>query len=185
MRRKAMGACKAVFFLCVMAASSIAHAQGIATSFSELRLLVRPGDALTITSTAGLEVTGRLVDVSSGRLVLRVGKGRQEWREDDVSRIRQRRGDSLGNGALWGFIGGLASAGTLVAIAVADCSDCDNSGAWVAFPVYGAMGVGVGVGIDALIIRRHVIFQRSGSVKLHLVPILQHSRRGVEMSVGF
>jgi hypothetical protein len=98
-----MGAWKAVFFLGAMAASSIAHAQGIATSFNELRLLVRPGDTLGITSTAGSQVTGKLVDLSSGVLVMRVGEGRQEWREGEVATIRQRRGDSLANGALWGL----------------------------------------------------------------------------------
>ena len=180
-----MSACKAVFFLCAMAASSIAHAQGIATTFNELRLLVRPGDKLAITTTAGPEVTGRLVDLSAGRLVMRVGDGQQEWREDDVATIRQRRGDSLANGALWGLAWG---AGTALVGVISGAAERDGGVGSVELTLIAfscGFGAGIGTGIDALITKRVVIFERAGSARLHLAPILGHGRRGVALSVGF
>jgi hypothetical protein len=181
-----MGTGKAVFFLCAMAASSIAHAQGIATSFNELRLLVRPGDTLAITSTAGPEVTGKLVDLSPGRLVVRVGEGQQEWREGDVVRIRQRRGDSLANGAWWGL--GIG-AGTALALGIVayEMDDEPSAGAVAALTaIYGGMGAGIGAGVDALISKRVVIFERqSARTSLVVTPILSPGRKGALLSIGF
>lgn len=180
-----MGARKAVLFLCVMAASSIAHAQGIATSFNELRLLVRPGDTLQITSTEGREVTGKLVDLSPGVLAMRVGKGREEWREGDVATIRQRRGDSLANGALWGLgIGG----GSVLALGIyAAASDEASAGEVAAVTaLYGGIGAGIGVGVDALISKRVVIFERrSASASFGVAPILSPGRKGALLTIGF
>lgn len=180
-----MGAWKAVFFLCVMAASSIAHAQGIATSFNELRLLVRPGDTIGITSTGGREVTGKLVDLSSGVLVMRVGDGRQEWREGDVATIRQRRGDSLANGALWGLgIGG----GTMLAVGIAFAAIDEASATDVAAvtAIYGGIGAGIGAGVDALISKRVVIFERrSAGTSFGVAPILSAGRKGALLTIGF
>jgi hypothetical protein len=87
---------------------------------------------------------------------------------------------------MWGLIGGLGLAGAAVAVAVADCRNCDNSAAWVAFPVYGALGVGVGVGVDALITRQQVIFERPGpQARFNVAPMPGRGRRGVRLSVAF
>lgn len=72
-----------------IAAAAMADAQGIATSFNELRFLVKPGDTIRVTSTGGAELTGRLVDLSSASLVLATGNDSREWQESDVARIRQ------------------------------------------------------------------------------------------------
>jgi hypothetical protein len=179
-----MGAWKATFVLCVMAASSVAHAQGIATSFTELRLLVKPGDTIRVTSTNGAEVTGRLVDLSSASLVVAAGNGRREWQERDVASIRQRRGDSLVNGALWGLAGG---AGYCVAAFLKAPPYGEPVGVVAgALALCGAMGTGIGVGIDALIRKDKVIYEPvSRSTSLEVIPLVGTSRKGALLSIRF
>ena len=78
---------KFALVLCVMATSSMAQAQGVANSFNELRLLVKPGDTVSVISTDGRAVRGTLVDLSPRSLTLSVDDRRSEWREDDVALI--------------------------------------------------------------------------------------------------
>ena len=179
-----MGAWKTAFFLCVMAASSVAHAQGIANSFAELRLLVKSGDTIRVTSTNGAEVTGRLVDLSSASLVLAAGNDRREWQESDVAGIRQRRGDSLMNGALWGLAAG---AGFCSAAVLRSPEDIESGGAVLfALGLCGAMGTGIGVGIDALIRKDQVIYEPvSRASRLEVVPLVSTGRKGVVLSMRF
>lgn len=179
-----MGALKTAFFLCVMAASSVAHAQGIATSFNELRLLVKPGDTIRVTSTGGAEVTGRLVDLSSASLVLATGNNSREWQESDVARIRQRRGDSLANGALWGLAAGAAYAGVGVLSAPEEFETAGIAAAVIGF--FAAAGTGIGVGIDALIRKDKVIYEpRSRATGLEVVPLVGTGRKGALLSIRF
>ena len=176
----------AVFFVCVIAASSIARAQGIANSFDELRLLVRTGDTLSVSSLDGREVTGKLIELSRSALAIRVGGGRQEWREGDVATIHQRRHDSLANGALWGLVGGVGFVGVIGAVAAANDENVSGAEVGLAAAVYGAVGVGVGVGVDALISKRTVIFERrSAGASLGVAPILSRSRKGALLSIEF
>jgi hypothetical protein len=180
-----MGAWKAVFFLCVMAASSVAHAQGIANSFNELRLLVRTGDSLSVTSNDGREVNGKLMDLSSQSLTIRVGDSRREWQEADVAVIRQRRHDSLANGALWGFVGGVSFGGVAGAIYAA-AEGGSAAGVAIDAGVFGAIGAGIGVGVDALIAKRVPIFERrSAGASVGVTPNLNTSRRGARVSIRF
>ena len=177
---------KVVFVLCVIAASSTAHAQGIATSFNELRPLVRPGDTLNVTSNKGREVTGTLVDLSPGTLVMRVGERRAEWLEGDVATIGQRRGDSLANGAIWGLVIGAGGVGAATAIAAGANYEINGGSAALATVVCGGIGAGVGVAIDAMISKQVVIFERrSTTAVVGVAPILTAGRQGVLLSIAF
>lgn len=135
-----------------------ASGQESATSFTELRLLVRPGERVTVVDTTGREATGRISELLPSSITLLVDRQPRAWQEDQVSLIRQRRRDSLGNGALWGLAIG---AGLATALVIAEPPNEDDVGwALLAIGVYGAMGTGVGVGVDALITRRQVIYER-------------------------
>ena len=181
-----MGAWRSVFFLCVMAASSVAHAQGIANSFNELRLMVRTGDSLSVISNEGREVNGKLIDLSSQSLSIRVGDSQQEWQEGDVAMIRQRRHDSLANGALWGLAAGVSSGGLLAAgLAALGGGGREGTVALVA-AAFGAMGAGIGAGVDALIAKRVPIFERrSAGTSVGVTPILNTGRTGARVSIRF
>ena len=77
-----------VLCLAVLAATATAEVQGIANSFTELRLLVRPGDTVSVTGTAGGEVTGKVADLSASSLALVVNGQRRDLRSDAAGDLR-------------------------------------------------------------------------------------------------
>ena len=91
------------------------------------------------------------------------------------------------NGALWG-LGVGAAIGTAAAIMVGlDCyggANCTAVGAGV-IGAYGAMGAGIGVGIDALIKGHKVIYQSRSATRLNVTPLLTARSKGVMLSVDF
>ncbi len=175
----------AVLCLLVMTLASRAEAQGIAASFSQLRLLVRSGDTITVTDTTGREVTGKIVELSASSLGLLVGGTRRELTEPDVTTIRQRRSDSLANGAVWGL--GVGSGLAAAAIALSRGGDMEAGWAVLAVAVYGSIGVGIGVGVDALITRPQVIYERPSPSRATVTvsPVLTGERKGVFVSMRF
>src|SRR5688572_6456178 len=114
---------------------------GIAASFEQLQVLVTPGSTVTVTDASGTSVSGRIDTLSASALSLLVDGTPRNFSEADVNIIRQRRGDSLANGAWWGLgIGaGLAVA---VLLAYSACDICDGElgpgEAAAAVSVYGA-----------------------------------------------
>jgi hypothetical protein len=164
-----------------------ASAQGIAKSFDELRLLVRTGDAVTVTDVAGREVTGKISALSPTSLSLQVDRQPREWSEADVATIKSRYRDSLGNGALIGLAIG---AGTTAALIAASMESEDNvSGGEVAavVAIYGGIGAGIGVGVDAMITRKRVIFEKppTTGASIQLAPFLTRRRAGGLVSIRF
>jgi hypothetical protein len=167
--------------LLIVAGASSAQGQGIASSYDQLRLLVRPGDTVSVVDADGREATGRILDLSSSSLALQIKGARVEMLERNVRTIRQRRGDSLGNGALWG-LGTGASLGFLAGSQFGGA----GLGAVVAL-FYGGLGAGVGVGVDAMITSRQVIYAPPGasSTRVRVAPLLNGNRRGAQLSVRF
>jgi hypothetical protein len=180
---------KLPWLLCgVLAASvSTAEAQGIAATFQELRLLVRPGDTVMVTDTAGREVRGRIAELSPPALTLTIDGARRDLMEADVATIRHRRGDPLGNGALWGFGIGAGLVAIGVALACDGCGGEEAGYILLGAALYGGMGAGIGVGVDALITRPHVIYERRpvSGARLGISPILTAGRKGALVSFGF
>ena len=135
---------------------------GLAVSFEQLQALVRPGNRVTVTDVSGSQVAGRIDTLSSSALSLVTDGTRRDFSEMDVRAIRQRRQDSLSDGALRG-LGAGAGFGALV---ILTCGQCD----WRAAPglaasiigFYGAIGTGIGVGADALVRRNQIIYRRPG-----------------------
>ena len=160
------------------------YAQGVASSFEQLQVFVKAGDTISVRDATGTETTGTIKSLSSSSLVLMTSGSQRELKEADVATILQRRGDSLKNGALWGFGVGLAvGAAALVAM----CTDgpCDAALALV-LPVYGGLGTGIGVGVDAMKTGLQTIYQRRvGSASVGVVPVLGRKQRGVGLSVKF
>jgi hypothetical protein len=155
-------------------------AQEQATSFDQLRVLVAPGQKVNLTSTAGKRLAGTIAGLTSSTLSLKVGKELLELREADVQTIRHRGNDSLRNGALWGL-------GTGAGVGMVTCGRCHVGPGLVAAAMFGGIGSGIGVGIDALIRTEMTVFQRRGAAggKVTVVPQLAKSHQGVMVSVRF
>jgi hypothetical protein len=164
-----------------------ASAQELAGTFDQLRVLVAPGQTVTVIDQAGQKTTGEIVTLSATSLRLAVAGTVRDLGERDVAQIRQRRPDSLANGAKIGFGVGLAL-GVLGGVALASTGE---EGAWgyalVGAALYAGLGTGVGVGVDALIESEQPIFvaRQSGGMAARLRPIVGAGRRGVQFVFRF
>jgi hypothetical protein len=140
-------------FLAAVSASSVGAQTGVARSFEQLQVLVGPGDSVSLLDASGEEFSGRIINLTPTELVVAVDGQPRTLQQSAVTRIRQRRGDSLRNGMWIGFgIGTGLAVAAVAAIAFDEYEDVGGAG-WAAAAVglYGAMGVGVGATIDALV----------------------------------
>jgi hypothetical protein len=169
---------------CVFLAATSAQAQELAGTFEQVRVLVKAGDTLTVTDTAGQPVRGKLVNLSSSSLRLNVSGTTREFQKVDVNTITKRGSDSLKNGALIGMVigGSLGAVGMAVAAAQGDADAAFFVGAAL---VYSGMGAGIGAGVDALIEGQRVIYANPGSprARLSVAPVLRGPRKGVLVSL--
>lgn len=147
----------------VFGAASSAAGQEIAGSFDQLRVLVKTGDRLRITDSAGREVTGTLAELRTSSLALVVEGARRDLGQDEISTIRQRRSDSLANGAKWGFAVG-AGIGLLGGLALASGDGSSAAIIPVVSLLYGGIGAGIGVGVDAMMSAEQVIYAKRSAL---------------------
>jgi hypothetical protein len=169
----------------VVFCSAAANAQGIANSLQELRLLVRAGDTVRVTDSTGRIRTAKIGELTPQALVLGDGANRVSLDEKDITTITQRRSDPLGNGALWG----MGIGGGLVGLAFAATGD-GGEGAGVvvgATIAWAAIGAGLGVGIDALIRRHMVVFERPGDAgpRVRVSPLVSPQAAGARVALTF
>ena len=175
---------RVVAFL-IFAATS-AQAQELAGTFEQLRVLVKAGDTVTVTDTAGQPVRGKLINLSSSSLSLNVSGTNREFQKANVNTITKRGSDSLKNGALIGMAvgGGLAAVGIALMAAEGEADAGLIAGAAL---IYSGIGAGIGAGIDALVEGQRVIYANPGSpaARLSVVPVLRGPRKGVLVSLRF
>jgi hypothetical protein len=189
--------CVTTLCLLLTAAAPMAEAQGasqpatgpgrgVASSFEQLRVLVRPGDTVSVTDTTGREITGTIADLSSSSVALLVAGSRRDLPESEVRTIRQRRPDSLANGALWGLAIG-ASIGLSIALIPIEDGESYGAAALPGAAMLAGVGAGIGVGVDAMIAGRHVIYAKpaGSSSRVRVSPLLTRERKGVFVSLGF
>ena len=171
----------------LMAVAPRVQAQEVATSFDQLRVLLKRGDTVRVTDTAGREIRGQIAELSSSSIGILVGGNRSDLVEGDVRTISQQRHGNLSTGAKWGFgigaafglISGLASAGP-------HCNGCGGF-LLLSSAIEGAIGSGIGVGISASMTNQHVIYAKPGttSVTLTVSPLVTRNRQGMIVSFGF
>lgn len=170
----------------IILAAATAEAQELAGTFDQLRVLVKPGDTLTVVDDSGRRVEGKVSSLSASALSLTVSGAPRQFLSTEVDTIEKRGPDSLKNGALIGLAigGGIGAAGM---IALAATADNPAAMAAVGILMYGGIGAGIGTGVDALIEGRRVIYARSGSAgnTLTVAPMLGGSRKGVRVSLRF
>lgn len=166
----------------VAVTASLAEAQNV--SFDRLALRLNQGDQVTVTDSEGQETRGRIVDLSPSTLSLETAGLRRELTGGDVSVIQRRYHDPLGNGALIGFVSGVAFLATLVS---AECSGCANDPEMMlGYLLFGGAGAGIGMGFDALHQGSRVVYRAAPSDRRFAVsPVVSRERQGVSVSLGF
>lgn len=175
-------------FLLLHASGPRVEAQQVASSFDQLAVLVKPGDTITVSDVTGRETRGRIEKLSSDVLILDTSAGPRQLGELDVAAITQRRSDSLKNGAIIGAAAGTAYFVTILTIL---SGTSDGGGPIVPAAIVGGvltvgMGAAAGAGIDALISRRQVIYQKApGRSRLGVSPLFGNGRRGAAVTVHF
>ncbi len=154
-----------------------AQAQELAGTFDQLRVLVKPGDTLTITDANGSRTQGRLSELTGSSMVLNVAGALRHFQGTDVDTIAKRGPDSLKNGALTG----MAIGAGLTALAIGASGISSQDAGWVALValLYGGVGAGIGVGVDALIEGNRVIYARSSSTTFNIAPIVRGRSKGL------
>ena len=177
----------AVVFLLLCAGGTSVEAQEVASSFEQLAVLVKPGDTITVVDVAGRETRGRIGTLSRDALILMTSSGSRQLDELQVVAITQRRDDSLKNGAIIGAVAGAAYFVTAAALlAGTDDGDVIIPTAIAGGVLFAGLGAAAGVGIDALISRRQVIYQMPAAPgKVTLAPVFGHGRRGAAIRVSF
>jgi hypothetical protein len=134
-----------------------------------LETTLTPGTTAWITEAGGREERARIVDIAGSELTIAVGESVRRLRTDDIARIRVRRSDSVLNGAL---IGAGAAIGTALFMCqlMEPWENCrDDVGPMLRI---GAVGAGIGIGVDALIRGRKTIY-------------VAPNARGVQVSFAF
>jgi hypothetical protein len=176
----------AILATALLSVPALAAAQEPVRDFSQLNTRLVPGDTIWVTDGQGREVKGRVAALGADAITLE-GGGRT-FASPDVTTIKVRRSDSLGNGALIGLgVGGLGVG--LACLATTDGPDQD----WcvLAAVVYGGIGAGIGVGIDALIPGKKLVAYRapgsSGAAqsRLSIAPFVTPRAKGLAVSFAF
>jgi hypothetical protein len=163
--------------------SAVVSAQTSQGSQSNLQTVLVPGSTVWITDSDGREEKARVVGVDDDIVTVDAGGNVRGIRTTEVMRVRARRSDSVVNGALIGA-GAAVATGLFLCRLTEPWQNCrDDVG-----PMFriGAIGAGIGIGIDALIRRRGTIYEASrGSTELHAVPIVGRRAGGLQVSLSF
>ncbi len=170
-----------------IAMPSLSAAQGPpdtpTATFRELPLLVSLGDRITVTDDTGRELQGELIDLSPSALSVLVDDTRYDFQETGITGIRQRRADSLKDGALRGFISGAAIMSVL--LLSSGCS-FHPAGVLAVIGAYGGLGAGIGAGVDSAHVGSRVVYDTRGSSRrVSVAPLISRDRTGVAVSLGF
>jgi hypothetical protein len=156
-----------------------ARAGEVVRTFRDLQGRVLIGETVTATDKAGQKTKGKLLALNDTTLTLQTEQGDVALQGAELTKVQARRSGPLWNGALIGFAVPTVTIG-LFAAEYGCSGDC---AALIAF--YGAIGAGVGVGIDALVKGNITVLDTQGKGRVALAPILGKSRKGVLCSVRF
>jgi len=146
------------------------------SDFTALQTTVKQDDKLTVTIDGGSTVTGRLLEISEERIVLKMKNGPLTIAVPKINLVQRRK-----NGVLLGaFIG----AGAMVPVAIAIGEYSYNEGGSSAYAVVPILaGAGIGMAIDALIPSRQTLYRRTSQNHIGVSPVI--NRNGVGARIAF
>jgi len=159
------------------------------SSFEQLQLLVKPGDKIEVFGTDGKSAKGKIENLTPTSLRLAIKGSLRDYAQKDALLIKQKRSDSLANGAIIGAVAGGGLAGGIV---IAYCSEegCNGDGAQItaAVLVYAGLGAAIGVGVDAIFKHWQTIYklpEQTTLRNLSVSPLLTGGTRGAVLRVSF
>jgi hypothetical protein len=142
-----------------------------------------PGSTVWITDATGEEQKARILSVSGDTVTATVGDDTRRFDTNDITRVRARKTDSVLNGALIGA--GVAVASGLVFCRMMESWDVCRTSIGPMLRI-GALGAGIGIGVDALIRGRKTIYEaRPGSASISATPLVGRRAGGLQFSVSF
>ena len=167
----------------VLSTSSGVCAQTPRAASRDLDAVLAPGRTVWVTTSGGSEEKMRVVEVSGDFVSVSAGGAVKPLPIAEVQRVRVRDSDPVWNGALIGAGAAIAS-GLLLCRATEPWQNCrDDVGPMLRI---GALGAGIGIGIDALIRRRQTVYEAPpGSTRMEASPVLGPRVAGVQLSVAF
>lgn len=173
----------ALFIICWASTASAASAQSAHGGGPALESTLVPGTTVWITDRAGREEKTRIVDLSGDTVTTRTDDSTRRFRTADIARVSARRSDSVLNGALIGA-GAAVASGLLLCRATEPWENCrDDYGPMLRI---GAIGAGIGAGIDALIRGRKTIYEADpGTARVQASPLIGRRGAGLQVSVSF
>jgi hypothetical protein len=183
----------------VFVAPHQANAQVVATSFEELRAIVKPGDTVLVTEANGRKTRARLGELTSSSLEILVRKTGPDGRETfvpqsrlaerDVRQIQVDRGDSVLNGTLIGLavVGGPWLLACNPATDWCYYNDGANLYRMIALITSG-IGAGVGALVDAGIRERVLVYYQTPARRssgMAVSPFASKSAAGMQLTWRF
>jgi hypothetical protein len=151
-------------------------------SLDELWQRVRQGDTIDVMTLGGQKITGTFVQVSSGAVTVRVGRGHRDIPSATVHRVT-RAGNRYRSGALWGGTL-LGTMGVLVSASCNGGSDSCGDALFVG-TLMATSGALWGTVIGALIPKHPVVYEAGTGSALRITPMLGFDRVGVAFSAEF
>lgn len=136
---------------------------GPVTMFDQVHLILKAGDRVTVRLDDGTHVRGTVTGASAHSLALLVREREVMLRETEIRRISRRRRDRVTDGALRG-VGAAAVPALIGAGFVAGAPKSEGGGRVKAIAVvleYCGIGAAMGAAIDAVIVRRDIVYERA------------------------
>ena len=158
----------------------------VASSFEQLQVLVKAGDKVEILGADGTSTKGQIVSLTPASLRLATNGRIRDYDQKDALVVKQKRGDSIWNGAVIGAASG-AGFGLVSWIGSGGC-DCTAGEIASYVGVSSALGAGIGMSIDALIRHHKTIYNspvRSTSSRIGVAPLIAGGRKGVALRISF
>lgn len=125
---------------------------------------VKPGETVTVTTKDDREVKGRFLGSRDDGMVLTVQGTERRFLWTDIDRVRRRR-----NGILLGAIIG-AGAGVAAGLPLASLVENETGDGEKALASMIALGLGAGIGLDALLSTNRTIYDRRTQTRINLLP---------------
>jgi len=160
----------------------------VARSFADLPNYIKVGDTVFLTDNTGKEIKARVEALGPTQIHLTHDGGPLVVSEDGVRQIHRQYSDSLIQGALIGVgIGGVLAIWTVQTeppLGEITSGEAARGGAFLI-----GIGAGLGVGIDALVKGRKLVYYSGPADKpetrISIYPIVTRERKGLGVSVSF